>query len=282
MTNKKIKSILLILTLFFTLFMGSCSYFIPQTNQQILNATYSGEFYSYEDYSQLPIYVSETYSLNSIDQYNQILLNTKEHVVKSTISIKTTISTGFNDDIISGSGFIYQADESYYYAVTNHHVIENSNVSSPSFATIKFEVKTYEDTSYHEAEVLISNKDLDLAILRFEKNNRQSVEFINISQRLGYRMKADELVMAVGNPLRFYNNVSIGKFVRISLIENVDFIVIEHNAEIDEGSSGGALVDVDGNLIGINTWGSDDGTKSFAIPSFVLYNFISSNNLINE
>ncbi len=281
MKRLKLRYISVFFIFLFAFTVTGCSYFIPQTNQQILNATYSGEFYSYEEFSQLPIYVSESYNLNSIDSYNQVLIDTKEHVVKSTIAIRTTTTTGFNEDIISGSGFVFKEDDTHYYAVTNHHVID-SNASNPTFSTITYQVKTYEDSTYFDAEIVISNEDLDLAILKFTKNNRSQIESINITQRLGYRLQANELVLAVGNPLRFYNNVSIGMYEQISLIENVDFIVIQHSAEIDEGSSGGALVDVDGNLIGINTWGSDDGNKSFAIPSFVLYNFLVSNSIIDS
>ncbi|HRY78506.1 MAG TPA: trypsin-like serine protease, partial [Candidatus Izemoplasmatales bacterium] len=54
--------------------------------------------------------------------------------------------------------------------------------------------------------------------------------------------------------------------------------VIQHSATIDNGSSGGALVDVDGILVGINTWGSEtDPLKSFAIPIYLVYVFLYNN-----
>ena len=157
------------------------------------------------------------------------------------------------------------------------HVVSSKTTS---FSSISHSVKAYGDSSFNSAEVIVSNQDLDLAVLKFEINQRTNIEMLDIYQRLGYRFKANEMVFAIGNPLRYTNNVSIGRYERLVYIENVDFFVIEHSAEIDEGSSGGALVDVEGNLIGVNTWGSNNGLKSYAIPIFVLYNFLVSNDII--
>lgn len=279
MKYKKFITLFILFTMVMTL--SACSYFIPRTNNQIPEGTYSGEFYDYSEFNQLPIYIAEAYSLDDIDSYNQVLLDTKAHIIKATIAIRTTISIGLSEDVISGSGFIFKEDQTHYYAATNHHVIDSEN-GSVGFASAEYEIKANGDSTYTEAEVIVSSEDLDLAVIKFPKNDRTDIELINIDQRLAYRLKADELVFAVGNPLRFYNNISIGKYEGITLIENVDFIVIQHSAEIDEGSSGGALVDVNGNLLGVNTWGLEDGNMSFAIPSFVLYNFLVSNNIIEN
>jgi serine protease Do len=278
MKVKIIKKTMIFLAFIMVMFSVSCSYFIPQSNSQIEQGTYSGEFYDYNEFAQLPIYVSNTYSLSDVDDYNAVLMNTKSHIIKGTIAIRTIISSGFSEDLITGSGFIFKEDENYYYAITNHHVIDTE--SNTTYANVDYEIKAYGDDGYHEASVIISNEDIDLAVIRFDKDHRENIELINITQRLGYRLKPHELVFAVGNPLRYYNNVSIGLYDSITLIENVDYIVIQHNAEIDEGSSGGALTDVDGNLLGVNTWGLDTGEISFAIPSFVVYNFLVSNDII--
>ncbi|MCK7488389.1 MAG: serine protease [Bacillus subtilis] len=67
----------------------------------------------------------------------------------------------------------------------------------------------------------------------------------------------------------------------MTLIENVDFKVIYHTATIHEGSSGGALLDVDGNLLGINTWGSQNSDEdSFAVPVHIIYMFLVNHDLL--
>jgi S1-C subfamily serine protease len=64
-------------------------------------------------------------------------------------------------------------------------------------------------------------------------------------------------------------------------ISNADFQIIYHTAAIHEGSSGGALVDVDGNLLGLNTWGLDTSDEySFAVPNYIIYMFLINNGVI--
>ncbi len=273
---KNSKKVFLTLILMIILFLfGSCSYFIPLTSDQQPQGTFSGEFYSFEEFNLLPIYISETYDIENIDTYNEILISTKEHIIRANVSITNKISKGFTYETKNGSGFIFLEDDNYYYAVTNYHVIDSDGYTST------YEVMAFEDTTYSSATLEAWNESLDLAVIKFTKNNRQDVELINITSRLDYRFKSDELVFAIGNPLSLANSVSFGKYKRVTQIQNVDYFVIEHSAEIYSGSSGGALVDVDGNLIGVNTWGlEDDSSVSFAIPNFVIYNFLLSQEII--
>lgn len=272
---KKTKLLLTILVLSMFMFLVSCSYFIPNLVTEPAEGTYSGEFYSYQEFDSLPAYISSTYSLTDIDDYNDILIDTKTFITKANIAIETKINLGLSYDSKSGSGFIFKEDDDFYYAITNHHVISVDGRHS-----VTYEIKAFEDDDFSEAAVVVSSEDLDLAVIKFPKNDRTDVEMIDISRRLGYKYQIDELVFAIGNPLNLENTVSFGYFQGITLIENVEFIVIQHSAEIYNGSSGGALVDVDGNLIGVNTWGLDEGNLSFAIPNFVVYNFLESNELI--
>lgn len=272
--RKNLRVLYSLILLLLVLGLTSCSYFIPFANTQGSQGTYSGEFYSKEEFKKLPVYLSDTYKLTSIEKYNDIILETKAHIIKANIAVKNTISRQLTSDIKNGSGFVYKEDDFYYYAVTNHHVIDNDGRTS------KYEIKTFEDNEYHDATLVVYNKDIDLAIVKFSKNNRSEIEMININKRLDYRFKSDELVFAIGNPLNLTNNVTFGKYQDIVMIQNVDFFVIKHSAEIYNGSSGGALVDIDGNLIGVNTWGLDDGSSSFAVPNFVLYTFLLDHDLV--
>ncbi|MDA3932536.1 MAG: trypsin-like peptidase domain-containing protein [Tenericutes bacterium] len=274
MKKRRKRFILLLLLIIFTLGLSNCSYFIPVTNSQVSQGTYSGDFYDYDEFSRLPIYISPTYSIDDVDEYNTVLMETKAHIIKANVAITSTITKNISYDTKSGSGFVFMEDDTHYYAITNHHVIDGEGRPTT------YEVKTYEDSESQSASVILSSETLDLAVIKFEKNNRTEVEIINITQRLDYRFKSDELVFAIGNPLSLSNTVSFGIYEGITQIENVEFIVIRHSAEIYNGSSGGALVDVDGNLIGVNTWGINDGGTSFAIPNFVVYNFLVSNNII--
>ena len=236
------------------------------------------------DYEAFGIYSSSTYDLTDIDQYNQILLNTKSLIRHANIQVVSTLydervqfpwSTLTEKYIIGtnyGSGVVFMEDDTYYYAVTNNHVID------PEEYEATYQKKTYGETDRSNAEVIAADSNLDLAVVRFEKASHTDVSIVNIYNRLYYKFNPGELVLAVGNPQNVINNVTFGEFKSMESIDNVDFKVIYHDAQIHEGSSGGALVDVDGNLLGINTWGIDDNDEySFSIPNYIVYQF-----LINE
>jgi S1-C subfamily serine protease len=64
-------------------------------------------------------------------------------------------------------------------------------------------------------------------------------------------------------------------------LDDVSFKVIYHDASIARGSSGGALVDIDGNLIGVNTWGLQNSDEfSFAIPNYIVYTFLINSGVL--
>ena len=241
-----------------------------------------------DDYFDFPIYVSPTYSLNNIDMYNDILNQTKEHIRHTNISVLTTIydmrfATPFSTEkkeyimgTTSGSGFVFMEKDNYYYFITNYHVI------NPNEYNARYEIMTYGDFEYSKADLVACDEDLDLAVLKFEKNEREDVEILDIYSRLYYKNNVGELVLAIGNPLGLTNNVTFGLFKSMEEIKNSDFLVIYHTAAINEGSSGGALVDVDGKLIGVNTWGMDTADEySFSIPNYIVYIFLVNKGVID-
>ena len=234
-----------------------------------------------EDYFAFPAYVSDTYSIKNIDDYNNVLLDTKDTIRHSNIQIQTTLieerypfpwSETLKEYVVgssSGSGFIFMEQDGYYYALTNYHVV------NPLDYQAEYTIKTYGEELSEKATFVTGNEEFDLAVLRFPVGEKEDIAIIDIYERLYYRFNVGELVLAVGNPLGVVNNVTFGSFHSMEEIENVSYNVIYHDASIKEGSSGGALVDVDGNLIGINTWGIDSSDEySFAIPNYIIYTFL--------
>lgn len=235
------------------------------------------------EYNSFAVYESLTYSLDDIDEYNDILLSTKSHIRHANIQVNTVVYNpiipwggGASRDVISmGSGFVFHEDDEFYYAITNHHVIESD-------LNVDFEIKTFEDTEFHTSELIAFSEEYDLAVLKFTKNSRTEVSIIDIYQRLYYKFNPGEIVLAVGNPSSVVNNVTFGEFKSMENLENVDFKVIYHDATIANGSSGGALVDIDGNLLGVNTWGLEDTDEfSFAIPNYIVYTFLINNGILD-
>jgi serine protease Do len=167
----------------------------------------------------------------------------------------------------AGSGVIINADG---YIVTNNHVVEGAD---------KVDVTLSNNRTY-PAEVLGTDPDTDLAVVKISQKNLPSLAFVDSDQ-----VKVGEWVLAVGNPFNLNSTVTAGivsaKGRNIGIIgsnnaENPTARTaiesfIQTDAAINPGNSGGALVNVEGGLIGINTAiASQTGTYSgygFAVPA---------------
>ena len=154
-----------------------------------------------------------------------------------------------------GSGVIMQSDG---LVLTNHHVIEGA---------VKILVLLYDGREV-PATIVGTDPEIDLAVLKIEADNLTPIALGEPSQaRIG------DIVLAIGNPSGIGQSVTQGIIsakgrngLRLNVFENF----IQTDAAINSGSSGGALIDVYGNLLGINTATLNNvGSTgiSFAIPS---------------
>jgi len=143
----------------------------------------------------------------------------------------------------SGSGVILTDDG---YIVTNNHVIDKAD---------KIEVVLNDKRSY-TAKLIGKDPTTDLALLKIEENGLAFVKYGNSDNT-----KVGEWVLAVGNPFNLTSTVTAGivsaKGRNINILRDKDNLAIESfiqtDAAVNPGNSGGALVDLKGNLIGINT-----------------------------
>lgn len=164
--------------------------------------------------------------------------------------------------ISSGSGVIISPDG---YIVTNNHVIDGATKVDISL----------ENNKRYEATVIGTDPTTDLALLKIEANNLPFVKFGDSDQT-----KIGEWVLAVGNPFDLNSTVTAGiisaKARNIGILSNVENNLqiesfLQTDAVVNPGNSGGALVNLAGELIGINTaiatrTGTFSG-YSFAVPS---------------
>ncbi len=158
----------------------------------------------------------------------------------------------------TGSGVIYTSDG---YIVTNNHVVEFAD---------NLEVTLYDNRKF-TAKVVGTNKKTDLAILKIEANGLPTLEFGDSDAA-----KVGEWTLAVGNPFDLTSTVTAGiisaKGRSLRLLKDRDAIesFIQTDAAVNPGNSGGALIDANGRLLGINTAiASQTGVfqgYSFAIP----------------
>ncbi len=163
-----------------------------------------------------------------------------------------------------GSGVIVDQEGSTIYIITNNHVIGDAS---------DITVSTYEGAQY-DAEVVGSDPLQDLALISIETDQDMPVASLGESANLS----VGEWALAIGNPLGFESTVTAGIISATGrqpgpgtpVAEYTDYI--QTDAAINQGNSGGALVNMDGEIIGINTWIAAGGPTGgnvglgFAIP----------------
>lgn len=158
----------------------------------------------------------------------------------------------------SGSGVIITQDG---YIVTNNHVVENAD---------KVEV-TLNDNQSYTAKIIGTDPSTDLALLKIDEKNLPFISYGNSDE-----VKVGQWVLAVGNPFNLTSTVTAGiisaKARNIGILPDQYKIesFLQTDAAVNPGNSGGALVNTNGELVGINsaiasTTGSFTG-YSFAIP----------------
>lgn len=169
------------------------------------------------------------------------------------------------DQSALGSGVIYKKEGNKAFVITNNHVIQDAS---------KLEVVTVDGETL-KATLVGADKVSDIAVLSIDAAAVKAVAEFGDSSKL----RLGETVIAIGNPLGLGDTLTSGIISyterRIPVSLNQDGVydweqeVIQTDAAINEGNSGGALVDLSGKVIGINTMKiSDMGVEGlgFAIP----------------
>ncbi len=174
------------------------------------------------------------------------LTQTINKVYDSVVMIKVYKNNSFAG---SGSGFVYKADDDYGYVMTNEHVVDGSS---------KIEV-LLASGEVVEATLLGSDKYIDIASLRIPKRYVISVAKIGSTEEL----QLGDTVATIGTPIgeKYFNTVTGGHIsgldrkVTVSVNSSNDWIqdVIQIDASINPGNSGGALVNFNGEVIGITS-----------------------------
>lgn len=155
----------------------------------------------------------------------------------------------------AGSGFIYESDG---YILTNHHVIAQADEIIIRMA----------DRREFEAELIGSDEASDIAVLKI--NSDEKLPFLHLGD--SESVKAGEWVAAIGSPFNFEQSVTAGIVSAKGRSNRAQQYVpfIQTDVAINRGNSGGPLLNMNGEVIGINSWilSSSGGYigLSFSIP----------------
>ena len=230
--------------------------------------------------NEKPSLIPTTYSFNTNKVAAELTDFTQaaEKTVNAVVHVKnTSIQKGnvsgwlrqfYGDDydeerIGTGSGVIVSPDG---LIITNYHVIENAS---------EIEVTSNKNKTY-VAEIIGSDPSTDLAVLKIKSD--ESLPFIPFGDSEVARI--GEWVLAVGNPFNLNSTVTAGiisaKSRDLNDRDSKNQSFIQTDAAVNMGNSGGALVNTDGELIGINT------AISSITGGFVGYSFAVPSNIVRK
>lgn len=251
-----------------TLVIGTC-FGVPQIREKLINTANSIPTVAESgNTSSAPSSLQQV----SLSNYSDTGIQVANKVRPSIVGIQVEFSTSspFMNSSTSkaeGSGIIISEDG---YILTNNHIISSS--TSNSYYEVskanKVTVYLYNDDTAYEAKIIGTDEQTDLAVIKIEKTGLTAAELGNSDD-----VKVGEFVMAVGNPLGLQSSVTGGMVSAINRevtdSDGKTFTLIQTDAAINSGNSGGALVNAEGKVIGINTLklsGTGIEGMGFAIP----------------
>ena len=219
----------------------------------------------------------------SLSNYSNTAVFAANKILPSIVGIEVTFTAtsnsffGFGQPMTStatatGSGIIISEDG---YILTNNHVVSGSSDSSYSYYSlsdatsvkIKLNSDIYGSDATFDAKIVGQDSQTDLAVLKIDKSGLTAAEFADSDS-----VAVGEFAMAVGSPLGLDTTVTCGIISAVNREVESDgttYVCIQTDAAINSGNSGGALVNSDGKVIGVNTLklsGNDVEGIGFAIP----------------
>jgi S1-C subfamily serine protease len=184
-----------------------------------------------------------------LDAYSQAVTDVVEHVGPTVAAVRIEGARGQRSG--SGSGFLFTPDG---YLLTNSHVVRAGGKSRPAATTAL--IASFSDGRDFRARWVGDDPDTDLAVLQVDGMSRGALQHAALGRSSGVRR--GEIAIAIGNPLGFEHTVTagivsaLGRSMRAStgrLIPDV----IQTDAPLNPGNSGGPLVNSRGEVIGVNT-----------------------------
>lgn len=211
----------------------------------------------------------------TLDSFEDLLIEVYDQTNQGIIGVS---SAQDNLSIGTGTGVIYKRDtEGYYYVITNNHVIEDGN---------KIYAYLGDVDEYILGELIGSDYKTDLAVFKFYYSETLPIipfgDYDNV--------RTGQFAIAIGNPLGYdlYGSMTLGIVSSAYRVMDVDTdsdgvydwnsVYIQTDAALSPGNSGGALLDISGNLIGINTLKYTDYNATglgFAIPINIVERVVS-------
>lgn len=249
-----------------SLVIGTC-FGVPTIKEKLIGSTYThsagtietstGNYVSLSDFSDTSVYAA-----------NKILPSIVGIEIEYSVnSVFSMFGNGQSTAKASGSGIIISDNG---YILTNNHVVDSSQSNSfyELSAANKVTVTLYNSDKKYEGKIVGQDSQTDLAVVKIEADGLAAAEFADSDS-----IKVGEFAMAVGNPLGLGSSTTTGIISainrKITDSDGKTYSLIQTDAAINSGNSGGALVNSEGKVIGVNTMKvSSAGVEGmgFAIP----------------
>ena len=256
-----------------TVVIGTC-FGVPSIKNKLIGNSTSPISTTNNNSTQSTGYVQQT----SLSNYSDTAVYAANKILPSIVGIKIEYTVNTNSIFgrgntstatASGSGIIISDDG---YILTNNHVVSSSSSESSLYYQIseatKISVILFNDETEYEAKIVGQDAQTDLAVIKIEKTGLTKAEFADSDD-----VKVGEFAMAVGNPVNMTSTVTTGIVSavnrKITDSDGKTYKCIQTDAAINSGNSGGALVNSEGKVIGINTLklsGTGIEGIGFAIP----------------
>jgi S1-C subfamily serine protease len=218
--------------------------------------------------SQLNSLNSELNSLNIqlnsfvLENASQIDFAKVNTISQSAIKANVRVIVPVSGATAFGSGIVYKytSTGNKYFVLTNNHVIEDHVLGNGSIT-----VESYNGSVFN-AVLRITVPNSDLAILEVSGTNSTDFSVLQLEPS-SYVLANDTNVISMGGPRLQYNTITLGKVTNnntnITVTDDKSYSgVISHTAVINQGSSGGALINFDLKIVGINFAGLFEGNPS--------------------
>lgn len=185
---------------------------------------------------------------------DELIPSVIESVSPSVVGIigrgKTESYYGSQEGIMSGSGVIIKTGGEI---LTNAHVVKNMN-------TI---LVVMNDGKDYEAQLKYIDEDTDLAVVKIKKIGLPVVKFANSED-----IVVGKQVIAIGTPITFSlrNSATVGHISGLNRSVGEPYRLVQTDTAITHGNSGGALINMNGELVGITSSGYSGTNTNFAVP----------------
>ena len=186
------------------------------------------------------------------DAYSRTVSDVVERVGPGVAAVRLHGAGGPDERLGGGSGFLFTPDG---YVLTNSHVVRAGQPPKSARPELRHQVSLADGREF-DARWVGDDPDTDLAVLSIDGLSRGSLAHAPLGRSAG--LKRGQIAIAIGNPLGFEHTVTagivsaLGRSMRTSSGRMIPD-VIQTDAALNPGNSGGPLLDSNGEVIGINT-----------------------------